>query len=347
VPQFGAISILGAKGHHMAKKMKAVVAESLGSLEDLQLVDVDRPLLQAGHVLVRVQACSIGYVDALLALGKYQVTPPLPHTPGQEIGGIVEEVGEGVSDLKAGDRVFCIASKGLAEYACVRAEMVMPIPGDLSFSEAACLPINYLTALHGLRDRAQLVDRETVLVFGAAGGLGSAGIHISKAIGAHVIAVASTEEKRKFALANGADACIETNLDGWRPRLEQVAGGKKLDVIFDPVCGPLFEHAFRSLAWRGRHLVLGFAGGAIPSLPANLTLMKGASLIGVDVRQYMMLEGHRLKADLRQLADWIEDGQFKPIVGPEYPLGKFSDALTMAFSGQVLGKTVVNCQLSE
>lgn len=324
--------------------MRAVVAEKLGSLDDYKLVEIPKPNPPAGQVLVRVRACGIGYVDALLALGRYQVKPPLPHIPGQEISGVIEQVGDGVSGLNVGDQVFAITAKGLCDHVCVPASMVFPMPRGLSFAEAACLPINYLTAMHGLLGRGNLSQRDTVLVFGAAGGIGSAAIHVAKAIGARVIAAASTEAKREFALANGADACIDTEVEDWRTRFSRVAGGQKTNVIFDPVCGPLFEDAFRTLAWGGRHLVLGFVGGPIPSLPVNLTLMKGASLIGVDVRQYLMYEGHRLGRDFDQITDWIEHGKFRPIVGAQYPLDRFSEALAMAFSGQVMGKSVITTE---
>ena len=178
-------------------------------------------------------------------------------------------------------------------------------------------------------------------VFGAAGGVGSAAIQVAKALGATVIAAASTPEKRDFALSVGADAAIDVDPDGWRDRLKALGGGKGPNIVFDPVCGPLFEAAFRSLAWRGRHLVVGFVGGPIPALPANLTLMKGSALLGVDVRQYIQFDGARVPQDLRDLAALAADGRLKPALGNLYPFERFGEALLDAISGKGRGKVVL------
>jgi NADPH2:quinone reductase len=210
----------------------------------------------------------------------------------------------------------------------------------MSFAQAAGFKINYVTALHGLRDRGQIKPGERLLVLGAAGGVGMAAIQVGKRLGATVIAAASTEEKRNFALAQGADAAIDTAAEGWRDRLKQAGGGGP-DVVFDPVCGPLFELAFRSLAWRGRHLVVGFAGGPIPALPANLTLMKGAALAGVDVRQFQLFEAERAASQFAELLAWVGEGAFAPPVGRRFTLEAFAPALEYALSGKGIGKTVV------
>lgn len=322
--------------------MKAAVAESLESLESYALKDVEKPTPGPGQVLVRVAACGVGYVDSLVALGRYQVKPPVPHTPGQEVAGRVEAVGDGVTHVQPGDRVMTMATKGFAEFALAAAPMVVKLPGALSYAEGASLPLNYITAMHALKDRGAVAAGERVLVFGAAGGVGSASIQVAKALGARVIAAASTEEKRAFALEHGADAAMDTSPDGWRDRLKELGGGKGPDVILDPVCGPLFEAAFRSLAWRGRHLVVGFVGGPIPALPSNLTLMKGAALMGVDVRQYLQYETKRAIADLHQLAEWAGEGKIKPPVGAEFPFEKFGEAMVSALSGKGVGKVVLN-----
>lgn len=321
--------------------MKAVVAETLESLESYAFKDVDKPEPKKGQIVIRVSACGVGYVDALVALGRYQVKPPLPHTPGRELAGIVEAVGEGVTNVKPGDRVMTMAANGFAEYALAQAAMVIPVPETLEFTEAASLPLNYLTASHGLKDRAALAEGETVLIFGAAGGVGSAAIQVAKALGARVIAAASTEEKRAFTLAHGADEAIDTDPDGWRDRLKALTGGKGPDVVFDPVCGPLFEAAFRSLKWRGRHMVVGFVGGPIPALPSNLTLMKGAALMGVDVRQHMEYELPQAIATLKELAAWAGEGKIKPPVGSVYPFDQFGEAMVSALSGKGTGKVVL------
>ena len=253
--------------------MRAILAETLESLDSYAVREVSAPEASPGGVLIRVAACGVGYVDSLVALGRYQVKPPLPHVPGQEVAGVVEAVGGGVTGLAVGQRVVAMTQRGFAELAAAPAALTWPIPDGLPFAEAASLPLNYLTALHGLADRGRLAAGETLLVLGAAGGVGSAAVQVGKALGARVVAAASTEEKRAFALAQGADAVLDTAVEGWRDRLKAACGGRGPDVVFDPVCGPLFEPAFRSLHWRGRHLVVGFVGGPIPALPANLTLM--------------------------------------------------------------------------
>jgi NADPH2:quinone reductase len=321
--------------------MRFVQASSLDSIDDYQLRDGETPRPGPGEVLIKVAACGVGYVDALVALGRYQVKPPLPHTPGQEVGGIVEALGEGVEGLAKGDRVMAQVRGGFAEFARAPASLATKIPDRMSFAQAAGFRINYVTALHGLRDRAALAPGERLLVFGAAGGVGSAALQVGRILGAQVIAAASTEEKRAFARTHGADHVIDTTLEGWRDRLKTITEGKGPDVIFDPVCGPLFEPAFRSLGWRGRHLVVGVAGGPIPALPANLSLMKGAALVGVDVRQFLQFEGAKAAAHLNELLTRVANGRLEPIVGRTFRLDGFAEALQFALSGQGLGKTVV------
>jgi NADPH:quinone reductase len=296
--------------------MRKVEAATLASLDDYRLVDAAVPSPKAGEVLVRVAACGVGYVDALVALGRYQVKPSLPHTPGQEAGGF-------------------------AEFAAAPATSVIRLPERMTFAQAAGFRINYLTALHGLRDRGGVKAGETVVVLGAAGGLGAAAVQVAKRLGAHVIAAASTPEKRDICRRLGADETLETAPEGWRDRLKAACDGKGPDVVFDPVCGPLFEPSFRSLRWGGRHLVLGFVGGPIPALPVNLPLMKGAALVGVDVRQFMLFEPERAAAQLAELLAWVGDGRLDPPVGSTFGLEDFGAALTFALSGRGAGKTIL------
>ncbi len=322
--------------------MKLVQAEKIDSVEDYQLVEAPRPTPAEGDVLIRVKMCGMGYVDALVALGGYQVKPSVPFTPGQEISGVVEAIGAQVQSVKIGDRVMANSfGGGLAEYVAVPQAMVTVIPDQLADAQAAGFRVNYLTALHGLRDRAQIRAGERLLVFGAAGGVGSAAIQVGKVLGAHVIAVASTEEKRAFALKLGAASTLDANEDGWRDRLKQLCGGKGVDVIFDPVSGPLFEAAFRSLNWDGRHLVVGFAGGPIPKLPINLSLMKGASLVGVDVRQFLLYENAHAMRHLDELLAWIATGKMIPPIGRQFALDDFAEAMRFAMSGSGLAKSVI------
>lgn len=321
--------------------MKLVRAATLDSISAYRLVEAAVPCPGPGEVLVRVAACGVGYVDSLVALGRYQVKPPLPHTPGQEASGWVEAVGDGVKDLATGDRVLATVRGGFAELALAQAAAVAKIPDRMTFGQAAGFRVNYLTALHGLRDRGMVRPGERLLVLGAAGGVGSAAVQVGRILGAGVIAAASSEAKREFARTLGATGTLDTAPEGWRDRLKEACGGKGPDVVFDPVCGKLFEPAFRSLVWGGRHLVVGFVGGEIPALRANLTLMKGAALTGVDVRQFMLLESEKGAAHLAELLSWVADGRLVPPVGRTFALEEFAPALEFALTGEGLGKTIL------
>ena len=321
--------------------MRVIVADTLDSIADYRPREVDPPVAGAGQVVIEVAACGVGYVDSLVALGRYQVMPPLPHIPGQEVGGRVAAVGEGVTGLQAGDRVMATVRGGFAERVVAAANDVWPIPPRMRFAQAAGFRTNYLTALHGLRDRAMLSPGERLLVFGAAGGVGIAAVQVGRLLGAEVIACASTALKRDHALAHGATRAIDTDPQGWRDRLKAICGGQGPDVVFDPTCGPLFESAFRSLSWRGRHLVVGFTGGPIPALRANLSLMKGAAMVGVDVRQFALFEPEHARAHLRELLDHVAEGRLDPPVGREFAFDDYRACLEFALTGQGLGKTVL------
>jgi NADPH2:quinone reductase len=319
-----------------------IQADSLSSFDDYRIVEAPTPDPGPGEVLLRIVACSVGYVDALTALGGYQVKPPLPFTPGGEVSGVVERVGLGASSELLGARVAAyVAGGGFRDYAVSAARAVTRIPASVSFEQAASYRTNYSTALHGLRDRGRLKAGERLLVTGAAGGVGLAAVQLGRLMGAEVIAVASSGEKRDFTLYHGAHHVLDTEPGGWRDRLKAVTGGKGVDVVYDPVCGPLFELAFRSLSWGGRHLVVGFVGGPIPALPANLTLMKGADLIGVDIRQFGLFEPDAARENQDQLIGWLADGSLSPVVGQAFPFEHYREALTHAVSGQGLGKAVL------
>lgn len=323
--------------------MRAIQAETLESIESYRAVDLPAPEPGQGEIRVRIAACGVGYVDALVSLGRYQVKPPLPHVPGGEVGGTVEALGSGVAGLSVGDRVMAaVRTGGFAELAVGPAAGAARIPDNMSFAQAAGFRVNYLTALHGLRDRAGVRPGERLLVFGAAGGVGAAAVQVGLALGAQVIAAGSSAEKRAFAQSLGAQASIDVEPEGWRDRLKALTGGKGVDVIFDPVCGPLFEAAFRSLGWGGRHLVVGFAGGkGIPALPSNLTIMKGAALVGVDVRQFPLFEREKAAAELDELLGWVAEGRIAPPVGRAFSLDEAREALEFALSGAGMGKTVL------
>lgn len=322
--------------------MRLVQAAKIDSVDDYRIIDADVPRPAADEVLIRVGVCGMGYVDALVALGGYQVKPSVPFTPGQEIAGTVEAIGAEVPGLSVGDRVMASSfGGGLAEYVLAKHAMVVKIPAAMTFAQAAGFKVNYLTALHGLQDRGVVQPGERLVVTGAAGGVGSAAIQVGRLLGAEVIAVASSEEKRAFAAGLGAAAAMDTQAEGWRDRLKTACGGTGPNVVFDPVAGPLFEAAFRSLVWGGRHLVVGFAGGPIPKLPINLSLMKGAALVGVDVRQFMLYEHARAAAHLEQLLAWVADGDLVPPVGRAFRFEDFADAMRFATTGQGMAKTVI------
>jgi NADPH2:quinone reductase len=322
--------------------MKVIAAETQASLDDYAVREAITPLPAAGEILIRVAACGVSYVDALVALGRYQIKPTLPHVPGCEIAGEVAAVGEGVAGFAVGDRVVAlVAGGGFAQYALGAASRVRHLPARVSFEQAVCLPVNYLTALHGLRDRANLAPGERLLVFGAAGGVGAAAIQVGVVLGAEVIGVASTPEKRAIARDLGAVSVIDREPEGWRERLKILAP-EGVDVIYDPATGALFEPAFRSLRWGGRHLVIGFASGNIPALPANLPLLKGAALMGVDSRQFLQTHGVRqASAHLDEIVAWAAAGQVIPPVGRIFDFADYREALTLALSGESLGKTIL------
>ena len=321
--------------------MKAIRASSLASFDDYAEVEIPVPEPSTGEVRIAVAACGVGYVDSLVALGRYQLKPPLPHIPGGEISGWIDAVGADVGSLAVGDRVLAQVRGGFVEQAIADATSVKKLPPNMTLDQAAGFRINYMTALHGLRDRARLAAGERLLVFGAAGGVGLAAVQIGHLLGATVIAVASTAEKRALAARHGADITIDRDAEGWRDRLKAAAGGA-IDVIFDPVCGPLFQPAFRSLNWGGRHLVVGFVGGPIPALPVNLALMKGASLVGVDYRQFaQVFEADRASAELDELLGWVASSRLDPPAGRVFSFPEYRDALSFALSGAGVAKTVL------
>lgn len=321
--------------------MKAIQARSVASLDEYAEVELPLPDPGPTQVRIRISCCGVGYVDALVALGRYQVKPALPHIPGGEVSGWIDALGDGVRGFAVGDRVLAQVKGGFAEQALAEIATVRRLPEGMRLDQAAGFRVNYMTALHGLRDRARVAPGEKLLVIGAAGGTGLAAVQVGKLLGATVIAVASTEEKRALALSHGADIVLDREPEGWRDRLKAAAGGP-VDVVFDPVCGPLFEPAFRSLGWGGRHLVVGFVGGPIPALPANLALLKGAALVGVDYRQFaQVFEAKRAARDLDELLGWVGSGRLKLPSVRCFPFAGYREALTFALSGRGSSKTVL------
>lgn len=296
----------------------------------------------AGEVQIRVHAAAVNFPDVLIIQKKYQLQPPLPFVPGAEVAGEVVAVGDGVSHVRPGDRVaaFC-GLGGFATHVNCKADAVAPIPPALPFPVAASLTLAYGTSWHAVVDRAQLKPGETLLVLGAAGGVGLAAIEIGKALGARVIACASSAEKLAICLEHGADETIHYEHEDLRDRIKALTQGKGVDVVYDAVGGRFAEPAFRSIAWRGRYLVVGFASGDIPALPLNLALLKGASIVGVFWGEFAKREPKANMAGLRQLGEWLMAGKIKPRISRTYTLDEVPDALRDMAARQVVGKIVV------
>jgi NADPH2:quinone reductase len=323
--------------------MKAVVCKAWGPPDSL-VVD-DLPDLQpgAGEVVVEVKAAGVNFPDVLTIQGKYQVRPELPFTPGNEFAGVVRAVGIGVAGFAAGQHVIGFTRTGaFAQQALAPAEALMPMPPGMDFDIAAAITLTYGTSHHAIVDRGGLKAGETLLVLGAAGGVGLAAIEIGKALGARVIAAASSEDKLAVCRAHGADATINYSTADLREAIKAATDGRGPDVIYDPVGGAYSEPAFRSIAWRGRHLVIGFAAGDIPKLPWNLMLLKGASVVGVFWGEYGRREPKANLAAMRQMLGWMAEGKLRPLVSKRYPLAETAQALNDMAARKVMGKVVIN-----
>jgi NADPH2:quinone reductase len=284
----------------------------------------------------------VNFPDVLIIQNKYQFKPPLPFSPGSELAGLVKEVGAGVMNVKPGDKVIAVTTFGaFAEEVKTEAARLLPMPEGMSFEEAASFVLTYGTTDHALRDRGQLRPGETLLVLGAAGGVGVSALEIGKAMGARVIACASSEDKLAVCREHGADATINYATEDLRERIKALTGGKGVDVIYDAVGGQFTEPAFRSIAWRGRHLVIGFAAGDIPKLPLNLALLKGASVVGVFWGDYTRREPQAFAESARQLARWYREGKLKPHISARFPLEKAAEAMNLLASRKAKGKVVV------
>jgi NADPH:quinone reductase len=322
--------------------MKAVIVENYSSIDEVELKQVPMPALTPGSLRVRVRAVGIGFVDGLKVQGLYQTKDPLPFIPGTEFAGEIEGLGDGVTGYAPGMQVMGMVRSGaLAEYVVVPAEAARILPDGISAEAGASYRANYLTAHYALTQRAKLQSGEQMLVLGAAGGVGAAAIQLGKLFGARVIAAASTAEKRKFALGLGADAAIDYTRPNWREELKDLTENRGCDVIVDPVGGAISLEAFRSIAWNGRHLVIGFAAGSIPALPFNLPLLKGGALLGVDLAQVPRREPEVYRRILTDLLRLLSEGRLKPAIGKVFEIKDFRDAFKVLAGRQALGKVVV------
>ena len=322
--------------------MKAVLCKTLGPAGNLVLEEVASPLPKKNEILLDVQAAGVNFPDTLIIEGKYQFPPPLPFSPGGEAAGVVAAVGEKAGAFKVGDRVMALTGWGaFAEQVAVPFYNVLPIPASMDFTTAAAFGMTYGTSMHALRQRGQLQAGETLLVLGASGGVGLAAVEIGKAMGARVIAAASSADKLAVAKAAGADELIDYSQASLREEIKRLTNGQGVDVIYDPVGGELFEQAVRGLAWNGRLLVVGFASGTIPQLAANLVLLKGAAVLGVFWGAFAQRQPQDNAANFQQLFAWHAQGKLKPLVSQTYPLAEAGAAIEKLGQRQAVGKLVV------
>ena len=333
--------------------MKAWLCDNPTGVDALQWKELPTPEPKAGEVRVAIKAASLNFPDTLIVQNKYQFKPPLPFVPGSEFAGVVEAVGEGVTHLKVGQSVICLhGTGGFATHAVLPAMLALPMPQGFTYEDGASLLMTYATTIHALLDRGQLNAGETVLILGAAGGVGTAAIQIAKAAGALVIAAASSEDKCAACKGMGADAVINygafADPEQFSAQLREAikaacesVGSKAPDVVYDPVGGQFAEPVFRSIAWRGRYLVIGFASGPIPALPFNLPLLKGASIVGVFWGDFTKREPKAFMKDYGQLAAWYASGQIKPIIDRTMPMAELKAAYAHMATRGVKGKVVM------
>ena len=322
--------------------MHAWLCENPVGVDALNWKEIPTPVPQSGQVLIRIEAASLNFPDLLIVQNKYQMKPDLPFVPGSEYAGVIEALGEGVTHLKVGQSVACLSGTGgFGTHTLAPAKLCMPLPPGFPAVDAAAFIMIYATSHHALIDRAALKAGETVLVLGAAGGVGTAAIQIAKAAGAKVIAAASTDEKCALCKSLGADETINYTTQNIREVLKTVTEGKGPDVIYDPVGGDFAEPAFRSIAWRGRYLVVGFAAGPIPALPFNLALLKGASIVGVFWGDFSRREPQANAAMMAELAQWYAQGKVKPVIDRTLPMSELKAAYAHMGSRGVMGKLVM------
>ena len=322
--------------------MHAWLCENPVGVDALVWKELPTPTPGPGEVRIRIEAASLNFPDLLIVQNKYQIKPPLPFVPGAEYAGIVEAAGEGVTQLRVGQRVACLSGTGgFATHTVAKAALCLPLPAEFPAVDAAAFIMTYATSHHALIDRGQLRAGETVLVLGAAGGVGTAAIQIAKVAGARVIAAASSDEKCALCQRLGADATVNYSRENLRDALKSLTDGQGPNVIYDPVGGDLAEPAFRSIAWRGRYLVIGFAAGPIPALPMNLPLLKGASLVGVFWGEFARREPQANAAMLMELARWYGEGKIKPVIDQTLPMRELKAAYARMASRAVMGKLVL------
>lgn len=322
--------------------MRAMVCSTIGDFDAIAPGELPAPEVGPGQIIIDVHAAAVNFADLLVLQDLYQFKSEPPFAPGMEGVGLVAEIGPDVTGIAVGDRVAAVSYSGaFAEQWLVEATNAVPVPDDVALDVAATLTIAYGTSYHALKQRADLASGETLLVLGAAGGVGTAAIQIGKAMGATVIAAASTDDKTAFCDAAGADATINYTTGDFRSELKALTHGAGVDVVYDPVGGELSEAAFRSLRWKGRHLVIGFAAGDIPSLPMNLPLLKGASLVGVFWGAFAATEPDLNQRNAGELFAMLRAGTIAPIIDAAYPLDEARTALSTVADRRALGRVIV------
>jgi NADPH2:quinone reductase len=322
--------------------MKAVLAKSFAPPEELVLEEIPPPHAGRGELVIAVKACGVNFFDALIVQGKYQIRPTLPFSPGGEVAGVVSEVGEGVTAFKEGSRVLAYTGHGgYAEQVTAEAASVVELPEHMDFVTTAAFPIAYGTSYHALKDRGQLRSGETLLVLGAAGGVGLAAVEIGKLMGARVIACASSEAKLSLAREHGADALINYGASELRECIREKTAGKGVDVVYDPVGGGYAEPALRSMAPGGRYLVVGFASGEIPKIALNLPLLKQVSIVGVFWGAFAKTQRQANVTNFAELLDWCRQGKLRPHVSATFPLQRYREALGAVTERKALGKIIL------
>lgn len=322
--------------------MKAVLCKQYGPPETLVIEDVPPLKAGGGQVVIDVHASGVNFPDLLIIENKYQFKPPLPFSPGGEVAGVVKEVGGGVTNVKVGDRVLASPGfGGFAQEVACPAQAVMPIPKEMDFATASAFLMTYGTSHYALKDRAQLKAGESLLVLGAAGGVGLSAVEIGKVLGANVIAAASADDKLEVCKQHGADQTINYAKEDLKQRVKELTGGQGADVVYDPVGGDFSEAALRATAWEGRFLVIGFAAGEIPKIPLNLTLLKGCDIRGVFWGSFVAREPQHHAANVKELLDWFVAGKIKPEIYAKYPLKDVAKALDDIAKRRVTGKVVL------
>ena len=326
--------------------MKAIVCSKFGTPDTLKYQEIETPNPKEGEILITVKACSVNFPDTLIIQGKYQFKPEFPFSPGSDVAGIIEKVGENVKHFKVGDAVVgFIPFGGFAEKVILKAIDCFPKPRGMSMVNAAAFLLAYGTSYHALKDRANLQKGETILILGASGGVGLTALELAKLMGAKVIAAASSQEKLNLCKEFGADEVINYTEENLKDRVKELTNGKGVDVIYDPVGGAFSELALRAIAWKGRHLVVGFANGEIPKIPINLTLLKGASIVGVFWGAFAQKEPKKSLENIQQLLTWFVKGEVKPHIDKTYSLEDAPKALEDMMQRKVKGKIVIDMQL--